>query len=103
VCTRRAAVLKDYEKKYGVKGYTDYRDLLENKEVEAITIATPHKLHSEMAVEAAKAGKHVAVEKPLATSLSEADEMIRAVKKYGVKDLYLENLCFAPSYKMAKE
>ena len=55
-----------------------------------------------MAIEAAKAGKHVAVEKPLAISVKEADEMIGAVGKLGVQDIYLENLCFAPSYTTAK-
>ena len=51
---------------------------------------------------ALKAGKNVAVEKPLAVSLKEADEMIEEAKRAGVVDMYTENLCFAPSYSAAK-
>ncbi len=103
VCDVRETVLKEFEAKYRVKGYTDYEDLLENKEVEAVIIAIPHYLHSKVAIEAAKAGKHVAVEKPLCKTLKEGDEMLNAVKKAGVHDLYMENLCFAPSFKLAKD
>lgn len=103
VCDSRKEVVSQFENRYSVKGYTNYRDLLENKDVEAVTIAIPHYLHSTVAVEAAKSGKHVAVEKPLCKSLVEAIGMIDAVKKAGVFDLYMENLCFAPSYRLAKE
>ena len=103
VCSRRQEIVEAYERKYGVKGYTDYRELLDNSEVEAVTICTPHNLHHEMALAAAKSGKHVAVEKPLGISLKEADDMVEAVRNAGVHDLYMENLCFAPSHHLAKE
>ena len=103
VCDTRREVVAESEKRYRVQGYTNYLDLLENKDVEAVTIAVPHYLHSTIAIEAAKRGKHVAVEKPLCKSLAEADRMTAAVRKAGVFDLYMENLCFAPSYKLAKE
>jgi len=94
---------KEIAAEYHVDWYTDYHDILERKDIEAVTIVTPNYLHAPMAIEAAKAGKHVAVEKPLCINLKEADEMIKAVKKAGVLDLYCENLCFAPSYSMAKD
>jgi len=103
VCDTREAVVRQFESRYKVKGYTDFRDLLDDKDVEAVTIAVPHYLHPMMAIEAAKAGKHVAVEKPLCKTLEEAEEMQSAVKKAGVSDLYMENLCFAPSFKLAKD
>ena len=103
VCDTRREVVAKAKERYNVQGYTDYLDLLENRDVEAVTIAVPHYLHSAIAIEAAKRGKHVAVEKPLCKSLAEADRMTEAVRKAGVFDLYMENLCFAPSYKLAKE
>lgn len=103
VCDVRENVVKEFEAKYKVKGYTDYMDLLEDKRVEAVTIAVPHYLHSKVAIEAAKAGKHVAVEKPMCKTLEEANDMVKTVKKAGVCDLYMENLCFAPSFKLAKD
>jgi myo-inositol 2-dehydrogenase / D-chiro-inositol 1-dehydrogenase len=99
----REDVVRRVSDKYGVKGYTSYEELVENEDVEAVTIATPNYLHHPVAVAAAKAGKHVAVEKPLCFSLQQADEMITAVKQAGVLDMYTENLCFAPSYRLAKE
>ena len=103
VCDTRENVVKEFQSKYKIKGYTNYNDLIEDEEVEAITIATPHFLHSKIAIAAAKAGKHVAVEKPLCKTLNEADEMIQTVRNAGVQDLYMENLCFAPSFKLAKD
>ena len=103
VCDVKKDLVKQFESKYKVKGYTDFSELLDNKDVEAVFIVVPHYLHPKMAIEAAKAGKHVAVEKPLCRNLNEAEEMINAVRKAGVSDLYMENLCFAPSYKLAKD
>ncbi len=103
VCDAREEVSRKIAGKHGVKGYTDYHDLVEDENVEAITVAVPNFLHHDVALAAIKAGKHVAVEKPFAISLSEADEMIWEAKKAGIVDMYTENLCFAPSYRTAKE
>ena len=61
------------------KTYVDYRDLLADKEVEAVVIATPEHLHHRMLLDAIAAGKNVYVEKPLAHTLEEAQEIMRAV------------------------
>jgi len=103
ICDNRPDVLRAFEAKYKVKGYADYHEMLENKEVESVTICVPHYLHSVFAIEAAKAGKHISVEKPLARTLEEADAMLSAVKHAGVHDLYMENLCFAPAYALARD
>jgi len=81
----------------------DYRELLEMEEVSVVTLAVPNFLHAEVCVEAAKAGKHVIVEKPLALTLEEADRMIEACQAGGVKLMYAEQLCFAPKYVRAKQ
>ena len=103
VCDSREEVSKRIAAKYGVKAYTDYHELVEDSDVEALTIAVPNFLHHDIAMAAIKAKKHVAVEKPLAVTLEEADKMVEAAKNAGVVNMYTENLCFAPSYKTAKE
>ncbi len=60
--------------------FTDYKDFL-GSDVEVVSICTPHFLHSEQAIAALEAGKHVLCEKPLAISVSEADAMIAAAKR----------------------
>ena len=103
VCDAREEVSKKIAAKHGVKGYTDYRELVEDPGVEALTVAVPNFLHHDVALAAIKAGKHVAVEKPLAITMEEADEMVEAAKMAGIVNMYTENLCFAPSYRTAKE
>jgi len=77
---RRAAEL------YGVRdAYTDYRQLLRRDDVDAVVIASENAKHAELAVAAAEAGKHMIVEKPLATTLEDAERMIRAAERAGVK------------------
>ena len=83
--------------------YTDYREMLSNPEIEALTITAPNALHCEMAVAIAQAGKHVICEKPLCLTLEEADRMIEACRANGVLLLYAEELYFTPKYVKAKE
>lgn len=62
------------------KPLTDYRKVLENKEVDAVVIATPLHLHAEMAQAALDAGKHIYLEKSLAHSVAQCDQLVRAAK-----------------------
>jgi myo-inositol 2-dehydrogenase/D-chiro-inositol 1-dehydrogenase len=82
--------------------FTDYRQLLALPEVSMITIACPNYLHAQVTIDAARAGKHVACEKPLAMSLEECDRMIDACRQAGVHLFYAEELLFAPKYVRAK-
>jgi len=66
----------------GVATYTDYKDLLADKNVDAVVIATPDQLHCEMSIAALEAGKHVLCEKPFALKLDECKEMIEATRKH---------------------
>jgi predicted dehydrogenase len=83
--------------------YTDYRDLVADPEIEAVTITSPNKLHCEMTLAIARAGKHVICEKPLCITLDEADQMIEVCRSNGVLLLYAEELFFTPKYVKAKE
>ncbi len=71
--------------KWGVPWYTSYEQLLERAECDVVTIATPSGLHPAHGVLAARAGKHVVSEKPMAISLSAADELVKACDDAGVQ------------------
>jgi len=82
--------------------YTDFHDLLSLDDVDAVEILLPHHLHRVAAVEAAKAGKHISLQKPMAMTLTEADEIIRAAKQAGVTLKVFENFVFYPPVQRAK-
>ncbi len=63
--------------------YTDYRKLLERKDLDAVILVVPDHLHAEMAIAAFRAGKHVLTEKPMATTLADAEAMIAAAERAG--------------------
>jgi myo-inositol 2-dehydrogenase/D-chiro-inositol 1-dehydrogenase/scyllo-inositol 2-dehydrogenase (NAD+) len=65
--------------------HTDYRNVLADDSVDAVVIVTPTKYHCEIAIEAAKAGKHILCEKPMAMTYDECEQMEQAVEQYGVK------------------
>lgn len=67
-----------------VVSYDDYDALLASDAVDAVYVALPNSMHADYAIRAAKAGKHVMVEKPLATSVAEAEAMIAAAREAGV-------------------
>jgi len=68
----------------GVKYYGTLDDLLDDRDVDAISVATPHPLHHEVALKAFEAGKHVLSEKPIAESPSKAHEMVEAARESGL-------------------
>lgn len=78
--------------------FPDYRGLLDLDEVDLVVLGIPNDLHCEATCLAAEAGKHVVVEKPMAPSLAECDQMIAACERAGVMLGYAEELCFAPKY-----
>jgi len=74
-----------FARAYGVAAYTDLDLMLEREKPEAVIVCTPHPSHAEPAIRAARAGAHVLVEKPLASSLSDCDAMIEACRTAGVR------------------
>lgn len=90
-------------KKWGVlKWYTDSSKLLKDKDVDAVDICVPPVFHAPVAIAAAKAGKHVFVEKPMALTLKDCNEMIEAAKSNNVKLMVGHNQLFFPPHNEAK-
>jgi UDP-N-acetyl-2-amino-2-deoxyglucuronate dehydrogenase len=84
VATRNAVRGQAFVEKYGGQWQPDYLDLLRRTDVDIVTICTPHDLHAPMTSAAAKAGKHVLCEKPMARTTAECDAMIEACERAGV-------------------
>ncbi len=104
VASRQDDRARDFASRHGIpRVVADYRELIALPEVDVICLGVPNDLHHEMTVAAARAGKHVIIEKPLCRNLREGREMVAAGKENGVHLFYAEELCFAPKYVRAKE
>lgn len=88
---------------YGVIAYTDYKELLKSGQVDAVSVCTPNYLHAPITIAALNAGIHVLCEKPMATSLVEAEAMIEAAQKNGKKLMIGHNQRFVPSHQKARQ
>jgi len=82
--------------------YGDYREMLERGRLDAVTIATPHHLHAGQAVDAAAAGVAVISEKPMATSVEQAEQVLAAVRRHGVPYAVVHNFLFTPGMERAR-
>lgn len=80
----KPACLADLAEMFGVPTTTRVEDVLASPDVDAVYIATPHDQHVPIGIRAAAAGKHVLVEKPIATTLADADALIAACREHGV-------------------
>ncbi len=82
----RADLAEEFATEFGAKKwFANWEELLTDKQIEAVYIATPVFLHARQTIAAARAGKHVLCEKPMALSVAECDEMIAACAAHGVK------------------
>ena len=77
--------LAEVSKKYQTVGFVDYDNILKMPEIEAVSVCVPTTYHHSVVMGAIEQGKHVLVEKPIAFTLDEARDMIRAAKREGVK------------------
>ncbi|HWO96541.1 MAG TPA: Gfo/Idh/MocA family oxidoreductase [Bacillus sp. (in: firmicutes)] len=82
---------------------TDWRRLIERKDIDLIDIGTPNNVHAEMAIAAAEAGKHIICEKPLAMTVEQAQKVLDAVQKAGVVHMISHNYRFSPAVQFAKK
>lgn len=80
----------------GVRTYGSAEELCRDPEVEAVWISSPNRFHAEHAILAARHGKHIVLEKPMAISLAEAEATVAAAEKAGVKLLAGHTMSFSP-------
>jgi predicted dehydrogenase len=82
-------------KEFGVEGYTDYAAFLE--QVDAVAFAVPPEVQAELGATAARAGKHLLLDKPIATSLARAEQLVEAVESAGVASVVFFTSRFSPT------
>lgn len=103
VTSQREERAKEFASKWGLEyWYTDYRRMLREAPIDAVIISTPHYQHYPMAIDSIDAGKHVLVDKPIAISLQEADEIILEAKRRGVKLGVILQSRFDPTIRKVK-
>lgn len=102
-CSRREANAKAFAERWGYASYeTDWRRIIERGDIDAVDICTPNDTHAEIAIAAAKAGKMILCEKPLARTVAEAESMLKAVEEAGVKNTVWYNYRRIPAVTLAK-
>lgn len=104
ICGRDEKGVSQAAEQFGWESYeTDYRKLLDRDDIDLIDINAPSNAHKDIVLAAARAGKHVFCEKPLALSLADSREMLEAVEEAGVVHMVGFNYRFAPAVQLAKK
>src|SRR5947209_12702737 len=103
ICARNAERANAFAAKWGYESaVTDWRQLIDSKEIDLIDIASPNDTHAEIAIAAAKAGKMVMCEKPLGRNPTESEAMVKAVEDAGVANMVWYNYRRVPAVMLAK-
>src|SRR5260370_18465725 len=72
-------------KRFGIpRVFTDYREILKERDIEMVTISAPNTLHAQLTKDCAAAGQHIVCQTPLAMTIAEGEEMIAASQQHGV-------------------
>ena len=104
VCGRDEAKLKEFAGRWGYESTeTDWRKVIERKDIDVIDIATPNNSHKEIAIAAAKAGKAILCEKPLSMDTAQGMEMVKAVEAAKVPNMVWYNYRRVPAVTLAKK
>jgi predicted dehydrogenase len=104
ICARNAARAQAFASNWGYEGFeTDWRKIVESREIDLIDIASPNDTHREIAIAAARAGKMVMCEKPLGRNASESEDMVKAVADAGVANMVWYNYRRVPAVTLAKQ
>jgi len=104
ICGRTENAVSEAARKFGWEAYEiSWEKIVQGEEIGLVDINTPNSTHREIAVAAAKAGKHILCEKPLAVSLAEAEEMLKAARQAGVKHMVCFNYRKIPAVGLAKK
>ena len=104
VCQRNPEKLRTIQQAFGIdRGYTDYRDLLRDPDIDAVHINTPIPDHAAQSIAALRAGKHVACTVPMATSIADCRRIVALTKETGLKYMMMETVVYAREYLYIKE
>jgi predicted dehydrogenase len=104
MCGRDQGKVLDIARRFGYVGtYTDWRQMMEDPEVQVVDVCTPDNEHSAPSIAAAQAGKHVICEKPQAMTVKDARAMADAARAAGVKNMLCHNYRFLPAVRLARD
>jgi predicted dehydrogenase len=104
VCDIKEEKARSFAEEYGVeKYYTDYQEMLKDDEIDVISVCTISGLHADNSIDAAKAGKHILCEKPIALNKKDLDKIEAEVKKNNVKMQCVFQTRIKPEYQAVKE
>jgi len=104
ICGRNAERAKAFAAQWGYQSVeTDWRNLVDSRDVDVIDIASPNDTHAEIAIAAAKAGKIVLCEKPLGRNPAESEAMVAAVDAAGVANMVWYNYRRVPAVTLARQ
>jgi len=104
VCARNADKAQAFADAWGYESVeTDWQKLLDRDDIDAVDIGTPNNLHHDIAIAAAKAGKMILCEKPLAMNVAEGEQMVKAVEDAGVPNTVWYNYRRVPAVTLAKQ
>jgi len=104
ICARNGEKAKAFAGKWGYESFeTNWRKLVDAKDIDVIDIASPNDTHEEVAIAAARAGKMVMCEKPLGRNPAESEAMVKAVEDAGVANMVWYNYRRVPAVTMAKQ
>ncbi len=104
VAARNQANAADFAARWGYESIeSDWRDLIARDDIDAVDICVPNDLHMEISIAAAKAGKMVLCEKPLARTTKEGEKMVAAVEKAGVPNMVWYNYRWVPAVSLIKQ
>lgn len=101
--TRTLSKVEEYAKGKGIRLHKSYDELMADKDVDAVVLASPHTVHFEQMMKAAEAGKHVFCEKPFCLTGADAQTALDALAKKGLKVAIGHNRRFSPNAQMLKK
>ena len=103
-CARNEEKVRAFAEQWGYESIeTDWKAIIARDDIDAVDICTPNDMHAEIAIAAAEAGKMILCEKPLARTLAEAQQMVTAIEKAGVKNTVWYNYRRVPAVTLAKQ
>ncbi len=100
---RTPATREKFAKQFGVRGYSSYEEVLADENVDAVAVITPNDTHVDLAVKAARAGKHVFVDKPIDNTIEGARTIIKACSDAGVTLAVGHNARRSSAFRVTKE